>query len=705
QGLDTARQGLDAAHDRIKQLEARLAEFESTRPVLASTLPTTATPATFAQVAAATSAPAELRRRPPRTRAAAVMDRLVRGEATLSDFFRAAPRPTEYGATNPSRPPRPDDERLAPLYIRTRLQPNVRGAPIKFCKAALRLLPGMPVILPEVCPIGRENTLWEVFLPKNQHSAFRTAVEQSSGGARMAEDDFDPVAPSKVDFSEDREGKAKRNFILRRGRQIASALSDRVRAALWEFTPTPLRDQVSRAADNARRAMAAVATAGLAPRQRQRQADEEGFTIVGRQGKPATLATTATQLSMQSTPPPQPEPAAPTPIQPVHAQPYPPTPLPPRPAPSAIQNAATVAEALAFSIKYARPPSTDGKPGRGILISQGVSMDRRRSRACGSVSEDLEGRWAFARWSNLILGVVYLEPSAPRAILDAFVQERDRITARFPTAPVIIIGDFNCRMRELGDHQNGPQERRTWLTTHWLDHPNWHRIEPEVGVFTSRGNGGGGVTDLLFGNSTALPHISNFRIHDQTQHISDHAALTFCFNQESLLNTAPFSRLNVRKLSKDKEKFSETLSEHTVELQKELRNIENRVYELAEEGRPLSFEDRTAVANVANSMICDTILLAAEQVAGITHFRGGLAGPQLEEEHVRRIARLREDAIRRVNDNQAAGRDALVARLEVRQFTSALRKAQRRFRARIFQAAADLAVRNPAGEAKRLACI
>ncbi|KAJ1560017.1 hypothetical protein HK405_008535, partial [Cladochytrium tenue] len=260
-------------------------------------------------------------------------------------------------------------------------------------------------------------------------------------------------------------------------------------------------------------------------------------------------------------------------------------------------------------------------------------------------------------------------------------------------------------MREFGDHQNGPQERRTWLTTHWLDHPEWHRIEPEVGVFTSRGNGGGGVADLLFANSTALPHISNFRIHDQTQHISDHAALTFCFDQAALVKTTPFSRLNIRKLCREKEKFAEALSEHAEELQKELHDIENRVYELAEEGRPLSFSDRTAVVDVANSMICDTVLSVANHVAGTTHFRGGLAGPQLEEEHIRHIARLREEAIRRANEDRVAGNDSTIAHLEARQFTSALRKAQRRFRTRIFQAAADLAVQNPAGEAKRLACI
>ncbi|KAJ1548547.1 hypothetical protein HK405_002767 [Cladochytrium tenue] len=269
-------------------------------------------------------------------------------------------------------------------------------------------------------------------------------------------------------------------------------------------------------------------------------------------------------------------------------------------------------------------------------------MDGQRLRACGSVCEDRDGRWAFARWSNLILGVVYLEPSAPRDVWNALVQERDRISRRFPTAPMIVVGDFNCRMRDLGDHENGPRDRREWLSNNWLDDPDWHRIAPDRGVYTTH-----------------------------------HAALTFRFDQRSLNTSKPFSRLNVRKLCKEKEKFAQALSEHVETLQEELSDIENRVYELAEEGVSLSFADRTAVVNVANDIICDTVLSTARQVAGVTHFRGGLAGPQLEEEHVRHIARLREDAIARAEAERRRGQDPTVPHLEARQFTSALRKAQR----------------------------
>ncbi|KAJ1548548.1 hypothetical protein HK405_002768, partial [Cladochytrium tenue] len=241
--LATTEAQLVVANARNLELERRLAEFEShkdfdalVKTVRAVAADSSAPPApeqrTMAQVAAAAALLPEPRRPTPRshnTHAAARVERMVTGTATIGDFFKPnpVPRPIE-GSTNTSiRPIRPTGERLAPLYIRTRFRAEIKGAPIKFCKAALRLLPGMPSNLPEVCPIGRENTLWEIFLPRDQHPAFRTAVEHSGGGVRMAEEGFNPLDPPKIDISDDREEKARRNYIMRRGRQLAGAISSR----------------------------------------------------------------------------------------------------------------------------------------------------------------------------------------------------------------------------------------------------------------------------------------------------------------------------------------------------------------------------------------------------------------------------------------------------------------------------------------------
>ncbi|KAJ1544199.1 hypothetical protein HK405_008830 [Cladochytrium tenue] len=204
---------------------------------------------TMAQVVAAAYAATPPVRRTVATR----MQGLVSGEAPLGDYFRL---PRSDSAT--PRPVRDEGDRLAPLYVRTRLAAEARGAPIRVCKMALRKCPGMPVFY-EVCPIGSGLTLWEVFLPRKHHEAFAAAIAATKGGIYMAEDDFTITSASKLAMPTEDNTKAERTLTLRRGRQLAGAISGRVYAALLEFTPPALRTMVLQAADVARRAMAAAA--------------------------------------------------------------------------------------------------------------------------------------------------------------------------------------------------------------------------------------------------------------------------------------------------------------------------------------------------------------------------------------------------------------------------------------------------------------
>ncbi|KAJ1568412.1 hypothetical protein HK405_002246, partial [Cladochytrium tenue] len=232
---------------------------------------------------------------------------------------------------------------------------------------------------------------------------------------------------------------------------------------------------------------------------------------------------------------------------------------------------------------------------------------------------------------------------AEESVLEDFDDARLRVEQAFAGDPFIIVGDFNCWLREFGPMANRPALRCAWLRR-WLEEPGWQRVAPDAGRWTTQTfSGGHGVTDLLWCNVAARPLISSFVVHDtpgSPPAFSDHRMLTFELDLTGAPTSPPFERLNVRKLLARPQRLTKNLR-RTREPVRDLLLELNGQLGTDEE---VSLEARRTLVDQATERVTRWINGAAIMTAGRVRFRDGDGGPEVEEAHLEELKEKRDEA-------------------------------------------------------------
>ena len=168
----------------------------------------------------------------------------------------------------------------------------------------------------------------------------------------------------------------------------------------------------------------------------------------------------------------------------------------------------------------------------GPKARDGVMVITENARLAASlIDTHPDGKWVVARLGPFILITAYLAPRLGETDLRAFNKMRDDISRRFDKFPVICMGDWNARMGALtGDRATVSQpHRRQWMLQ-WLNNPDWTRVEPTKGKWTTITRNGCGITDFVIVNRYAKDLVSNLVVHEEECIVgSDHRLLTFEF--------------------------------------------------------------------------------------------------------------------------------------------------------------------------------
>ncbi|KAJ3058320.1 hypothetical protein HDU98_005595, partial [Podochytrium sp. JEL0797] len=211
----------------------------------------------------------------------------------------------------------------------------------------------------------------------------------------------------------------------------------------------------------------------------------------------------------------------------------------------------------------------------------------------------------------------------------------------YPNNPVVVVGDFNARLQRLGDHASGGSAvRRRWMEA-WLNDPDWMRLEPTTGIWTTivdngdRGGGGRGVTDLAFLNGHAVQRVSNLVVHEDDNTVdSDHRLLTFSIRMEAKFQKPPFERLNIRKLFEKRAEYKRAIDESSFDTLDQLMTLRDVLTEAVEAREIWSWEKRQEMADLASDTVTDWLVGAADKVVGKVRFKGGAIHAPMIEDHI-----------------------------------------------------------------------
>ena len=279
----------------------------------------------------------------------------------------------------------------------------------------------------------------------------------------------------------------------------------------------------------------------------------------------------------------------------------------------------TVAESRAEIPPAVRHQATGAQGKDGVLVA--TNNDRIPTSVIDICPN---GRWVVTRIGPVVLITAYIPPREhdPRE-LERFNTMRDTMLRRFNNSPVICMGDWNARMgARTGDHQvTSDPVRRRWMAD-WLDNPEWTRMEPREGKWTTVVKAGKGITDFVFLNRLAGNIASNLIVHDQDCIAgSDHRLLTLEVKIGAL--KPEFHRLNVRKLVSEKVAFGKELRKGEEKVYKKLVDISTELYRAAAADEKWTWERRRQAADEAMGVVNDWLYNTARDTVGYTHFQGG----------------------------------------------------------------------------------
>ena len=242
----------------------------------------------------------------------------------------------------------------------------------------------------------------------------------------------------------------------------------------------------------------------------------------------------------------------------------------------------------------------------GPKARDGVMVITENARIASSlIDTSPDGKWVVLKMGPFILITAYLAPRNTEAELLAFNTMRDDILRRFDETPIICMGDWNARMGALtGDHGTVSEAvRRRWMTQ-WLNNPEWTRIEPTEGKWTTITREGRGITDLVFVNRYAQALVANLVVHEaECIAGSDHRLLTFEVHLQSGHFKPEFQRLNIRKLLRMSKEHGKKLREGRVKVLTDLTALMEGINEAADANELWSWECQRAMVDAAVTII------------------------------------------------------------------------------------------------------
>ncbi len=182
------------------------------------------------------------------------------------------------------------------------------------------------------------------------------------------------------------------------------------------------------------------------------------------------------------------------------------------------------------------------------------------------LEQDPHKQWTFTKIHNTIISFVYFPPSTKTKELDEYWDKVIRISDN-GTKPLIIIGDMNARLGNItGDSRQDGHFKKVEA---WLEHTNFHILNPSRGKWTTINKKGKGIPDHIIATTAATELVEDYIIYDETPTMSDHLPLILTIK---LYNSTPyknsFSRFNVKELQKETKvtQFNEWLekNKHTI---------------------------------------------------------------------------------------------------------------------------------------------
>ena len=346
----------------------------------------------------------------------------------------------------------------------------------------------------------------------------------------------------------------------------------------------------------------------------------------------------------------------------------------------------------------------------GPKARDGVMVITENARLAASlIDTHPDGKWVALRLGPIILITAYLAPRNKETDLQAFNNMRDAIVRRFDKYPVICMGDWNARMGALtGDHATVSQpHRRQWMLQ-WLNNPDWTRVEPIEGKWTTITRVGRGITDLVFVNRYAKDLVSNLVVHEEECIVgSDHRLLTFEIHLQPGQFKPEFQRLNIRRLLTMPKEHGKELRKGRVQVLTNLTAIEEEINNAADANEPWSWECQRAKADAAMTIVGDWLFDSARNTAGLYHFRGGnVTKRDPPEEVIAKMLEQRDAAFKAAKAAEEENLDAAERNRRWDKYQTAnriLKAMQLRWRKRMYKATADQLCQNPSGDAKRIA--
>jgi hypothetical protein len=160
-----------------------------------------------------------------------------------------------------------------------------------------------------------------------------------------------------------------------------------------------------------------------------------------------------------------------------------------------------------------------------------------------------DNRWFCAQYENIFIISGYIPPDNSLGPIQDIWTYADELQVRHQDRPILIVGDFNIRLKEFGDTTNNTRGRNFWTM---YQESCFTYCKPVVGRFTT--TTGQSTPDQAYINNEYLSD-TQVHIHDVPLLLTDHRLISVTIKTtEECPDDRVFQRLNVTRL-KDREVF------------------------------------------------------------------------------------------------------------------------------------------------------
>lgn len=154
-------------------------------------------------------------------------------------------------------------------------------------------------------------------------------------------------------------------------------------------------------------------------------------------------------------------------------------------------------------------------------------------------------RWILLKVTHYYIVCCYFNPQVDNSEIEQMFSTIYNKVPNIDTDNLIVVGDFNARMKQSGDHTTNT--RGTWFRENIIPTFALQLVKPTIGTLTTAKGGGGGVTDLLIHTIDSHIHIHDYTIetHDL---LSDHKPLTWTLPILDTYTKPTITRYNLGRL-------------------------------------------------------------------------------------------------------------------------------------------------------------